>query len=362
MREIKPAWIAAALVAAVAAFVLVPRITEVAAPAPVALWVAIQPDGDDIARVSPIELAAGRPFRLHAVLEAETLRNERVFFTEARALEIGGEVIAAKRLRPWPGPRKARVLWFTVEGSTPYREVASLEELNAMRFREIFQPDWGQAWSVVGDLRPGVENFLPGAESVRRDQRFGTQRFQVRIEIFAGESELVPELRLASWGPEDLPERADQFPAVTALLPAALEIPSRVFGLTQIETVRGEVSSAAAPYMADWTDRLIAFSRATLVRRWLANQEIAWEDLVWQGAEPGSGSVAVRPGDLLRVGGRLVWFLEDRGAAGLDGEDWCLDFDRGARVERLGDVFVGEGLVEWASGASARGGIRDVVQ
>ena len=355
MRDIRPAWIAAALVGVVAAVLLVARITEVAAPVPVALWVAIQPDGDDIARVRPVELAAGTPFRLHAVLEAETLRNERVFYTEARGLEIGGEVIAATRLRPWPGRRKARVLWFTVEGSTPYREAASLEELNAMRFREIFQADWGQAWSVVGDLEPGVENFLPGAEAVRRDQRFGTQRFQVRIEIFAGDSDLVPELRIVSWGSEELPGRADQFPAVTASLPAALETPSRVFGLTQIEIVRGEASSAARPLMADWTDRLIAFSRATLVQRWLADQEIAWEDLAWQGVESGSGSTAVRPGDLLRAGGRLVWLLEDRGASGLDGEDWCLDFDRGARVERLGDVFVGEGLVEWASVASARG-------
>ena len=55
-------------------------------------------------------------------------------------------------------------------------------------------------------------------------------------------------------------------------------------------------------------------------------------------------------GDLLRVGERWVVLLEDRGISGrADRDDLCLDFDKGPRVNRIGDVFTGDGLIEWAS-------------
>ena len=54
-------------------------------------------------------------------------------------------------------------------------------------------------------------------------------------------------------------------------------------------------------------------------------------------------------GDLLRVGNRWVVLLQDRGLEGfLDRDDLCLDFDRGARMRLVGEVFTGDGLVEWA--------------
>ena len=83
MREVRPGWIAAALFAIVAALFLLTKASEKVAPVPVALWVAIQPEGEDVARVGPIELPAGTGFRLHAVMEAETFRGERIYYTEA---------------------------------------------------------------------------------------------------------------------------------------------------------------------------------------------------------------------------------------------------------------------------------------
>ena len=62
------------------------------------------------------------------------------------------------------------------------------------------------------------------------------------------------------------------------------------------------------------------------------------------------GEDGVEPGDLLRVGERLVILLQDRGIAGtLDYDDLCFDFFRGASVRPLREVFVGDGLVEWTS-------------
>lgn len=348
MREIKPGWIAAAVLAVVAVFFLLTKASEKVGPVPVALWVAIQPEGQSVARVGPVELPAGTAFRLHAVMEAETFRGGRIYYTEAENLDLLGEFVPAELLRPWGGRLEARILWFTVEGSPPYREVPLGEELEAPGFRETFRPDWGQAWSVVGSLRPAAENFLPGVEQARWTKRFGTQRFQVRIELFGSRTDLVPKLRLASWGAKELPERIAEFPAVVAVLPGALEAPSRVFGLPQIEFANRGRGAGDRSQLASWTEELVALSRIPVLGDWLATQGIAWEDLSWTEVELGVSGAAARPGDLLRVGSRLVWVLEDRGELGLGYEDLCLDFDRGARVRRLGDVFVGEGLVDWA--------------
>ena len=341
MRDVKPIWIAVALFAVVAVFFLLTRVSEKVAPVPVALWVAIQPEGEDVARVGPVELPAGTGFRLHAVMEAETFRGGRIYYTEAKRLDLLGEPVSSELLRPWSGRLEARILWFTVEGSTPFRQVPLDEELTAPRFQGIFQPDWGRAWSVIGDVRPTVENFLPGADQVRRTKRFGTQRFQVRIELFRRKKDLTPELRLASWGSEELPGRAAE---------------SRIFGLQQLELESGSQSASTGKQLVSWTDELIAFSRIAVLGKWLTAQGVSWEDLAWEAIELGVSPAAAQPGDLLRVGRRVVWLLEDRGAAGLDDEDWCLDLERGARVERLGDVFVGEGLVDWARAPGLRRG------
>lgn len=349
MREVKPAWIAAVLFAAVALVYLLTRASEKIGPTPVALWVAIQLDDEDTARSGLVSAPAGTPFSLHAVLEAETFRSERIYFTDAKQLELLGEPVARERIKPWPGRLEARILWFTVEGVTPYREVAAGAPLTPTRFEEVFRADWGRAWTVPGDLRPAVENYLPGEENFRPAIRFGTQRFQVRIELFEAGNQLVPTTRLASAGSAQVIEEPDKVATLVASRSGALEEPARVFGLPQIELVSEQPTQEQLELLASWTGRGLAFSRITVLSRWLEGQGVAFEDLIWRDVELGVSGEAALPGDLLRVGRRLVWLLEDRGAAGLDDEDLCLDFDRGARVHRLGDVFVGEGLVEWAS-------------
>ncbi|MCP4202889.1 MAG: hypothetical protein GY769_13285 [bacterium] len=367
MREIRPGWIAAAVLALVGVFFLLTKASERVSPVPVGLWVAIEPEGESLARVGPVEIPAGTAFRLYAVIEAETFRGGRIYYTEAKNLDFLGESVSTDLIRPWQGRLEARILWFTVEGSSPYREVLPGDELEPPSFKEIFRPDWGQAWSVVGDLRPTVENVLPGEDQLRREKRFGTQRFQVRMELFGGKSDLVPELRLASWGAEELPARRAEFPTVVAGLPGVLAAPSRVFGLAQIEFAGDGRGAGDRGRLASWTEELLSLSRIPVLGKWLAEQNIAWEDLAWEEVELGASDVLARPGDLLRAGTRLVWILEDRGEPGLDYEDLCLDFERGARVQRLRDVFVGEGLVDWgrapvSAGAGPRAGSKGDAQ
>ena len=52
----------------------------------------------------------------------------------------------------------------------------------------------------------------------------------------------------------------------------------------------------------------------------------------------------------MQVGARWVVLYRDAGRVGvLDPEDLCLDFDQGASIRRLSDVFSGEGEVDWVS-------------
>ena len=77
---------------------------------------------------------------------------------------------------------------------------------------------------------------------------------------------------------------------------------------------------------------------------------MAWEDLSWGSVDLEGSSPWHHAGEPLRAGERLVWLLEDRGRKGvLDRGDLCLDFQRGARVLTLQEVFTGSGLVERAS-------------
>ena len=62
-----------------------------------------------------------------AVLEAEDISGNRVFYTEATRLTIQGEPIGPESLRVWKRPEELRVLWFTAEGFAPYLEVQAAE-------------------------------------------------------------------------------------------------------------------------------------------------------------------------------------------------------------------------------------------
>ena len=240
--------------------------------------VAIRPEGEELARVGRVELAAGRGFTLHAVVEAKTFRGRTIYYTEAPALEIHGRPVPAESLRLWSGAQRARVLWFTVEGSPPYAES------DEIAFREVFRADWPLSWTVTGDLEPAVENYLPGNRGATRGVRFGTQRFMVRVEILGRESEILPRQSLTSDGAAELPDGAERFSTVVAELPGSLAQLSRVFILPQREP-SGPERDVAQRRIAEWLRRDLAFSRLTLLRSWIDSVEMSWKDLPWQAVD-----------------------------------------------------------------------------
>lgn len=321
-------------------------------PQPKAAWVAIEIDGSGVARTGSVEIDSGTPFQLHAVLEAQTFSGDTIYYTEAKQLEIEGEGIASEALRVWDRSVEPRVLWFTVEGYKPFEELGSAEDLDAFRFQDNFRADWPRTWSVPGDLQPRGERDLR-AGPVEGLDRFGTQRYHVRIEFFGPKSEISPELRIQSLHAEDLPARVGEIATVRATLPGALELPSRIYGLSQIEA-EPEILSAVADQLTDWYREGLSFSRLMLLRDILDRAETSYSELDWSAVELGVdqtwGEGGVANGDLLRVGNRWVVVLKDAVMVGtLDRDDFCLDFDKGARVRRIGEVFTGDGLVEWAS-------------
>ena len=299
-------------------------------------WVAVRPAGAEVARVGRIELDAGSEFTLHAVVEARDWRGDEVFFTEAPALELHGRRVPKEAIRTWDRRLRVRTLWFTVEAFPPFAENGEIA------YRDVFQGEWPLTWSIVGDLAPSVENYLPNQENPRRGGRFGTQRYKVRVEVLGPESDILPRQSLDSWGGERLPAEAARFPTVVVALAAPLDSLSRVFGLPQREPV-GE------DRIAEWQHQDLAFSRLTLLRRWVDDIGSPFSDLAWDEVDLEGGTEFAPVGEPLRAGERVVWLLEDRGVLDrLDREDLCLDFERGARVRRLADVFAGDGLVERA--------------
>lgn len=321
------------------------------APKPVAAWVAIEVADSGIARTGPTQLDSGTPFTLHAVVQAETFTGKTVYFTEAPRLELEGSEVSAETLRPWKGPSEPRILWFTVEGYTPFLEAATPEALDTFRFEDHFRADWPRTWSIPGDLRPRAERDLKTGP-VDGISRFGTQRYHVRVEIFGPESQITPRLRLQSLSAGDLPDQVEAIATVVSTLPAPLSELSRVYGLTQIEPVSDE-SLEVAKKLSDWYRQGLTFSRLAVLRAHLASSGLDYEQLRWEAVELGGdlswGESGAAAGDLVRVGNRWVVLLQDRGVDGLlDHDDLCLDFDKGARMRLVGEVFTGDGLVEWA--------------
>lgn len=321
------------------------------APEPRAAWVAIEIDDSGTARTGPIEIDSGTPFRLHAVLEAESFSGETIYYTEAKGLELDGQEIPPQALRIWNRSTEPRILWFTVEGFKPFLEVSSASDVAEFRFQDNFRADWPRTWSIPGDLRPRGERDSKSGP-LEGLSRFGTQRYHVRIEIYGPKSEIKPLMRIQSLRAEDLPERAEDFATVQATLAGSLALPSKIYGLSQIEPDQ-EALATVAEQLTDWYRGNLSFSRLLLLRDMLDRSQATYSSLEWTAVELGLdqiwGSGGVTGGDLLRVGNRWVVLLQDKGLEGtLDSEDLCLDFDKGARVRQVGEVFTGEGLVEWA--------------
>lgn len=344
---------------------LKPSVQERLAPEPVRAWVAIEPAGSGIAEVGRVMLDAGTPFTLHAVLEAEDRQGRSVFYTRAPALRFApiaaGEDarpsgdIDPDTVRPWDRAPHIKVRWFTVEGPRPHLAVSDLAELEAFTLETYFRPGWTAAWSIPGEVDSAFDDHLEADDRAEalRGRDFGTQRYHVRIELYADEETTMPAVRVASWGPELLPAAVDRFPTVVAELPAALGPASRVFGLSQIELPAAAGDEAARAEARGVLSRLaadgLAFGRLTVLRDQLLAAGVDLDRQRWTSLELGTGNLwgeAADVGDLLRVGERVVVLYRDAGVPGvIDYEDLCFDYVRGAAVRTLGDVFSREGLI-----------------
>jgi hypothetical protein len=321
-RETRILWAVVAGVILVAVlFGLGGRVKQELAPEPRAAWVAISVGDDPVAVSGPLEMAAGEPFTLHAVLEAEDWRGERVFFTEAEGLRLGGELIPASALRRWTGSEEVRILWFTVEGGPPFLEVAQASDLERLQFRESFRADWPQAWAVPGSVKPSRQRLLAG-ELGDMAAEFGTQRFHARIEFSGQANAVVPRLRVSSWGAAEVERESERFTSVSARLAGALAAPSAVFGTPQVEVVEGAEAKLVAAVGELWQRRL-AFSRLMPLRQMLERVDRSWEELSWRAVDleegPAWGAGGAAPGDLLRVGERFVILVSDEGR-----RRWCV--------------------------------------
>lgn len=333
-----------------------PEVEDTFAPVPVAAWVGIEVVGDGdppgTAVVGPVELEEGQAFRLHAVVGADRRDGERVYYTEADRLRLHGEEISADRILTWDRLRTVKLRWYSVEGRWPFLPLEAERGIAAFEMQEFLRSDWPLAWSVPGEINAANDDHL---EPDRRGgrQTFGTQRFQVRFQLYTLPDDLVPSLHIKSWGAAELKENVEEFPTVTVALQGPLQQASRVFGLTQLEPDES-VSEEHLPRLLGQIDELsehdVAFSRLTILRDHVRAAGLSFEDLTWNLLElDGSvswgvdGETPVGPGDLVRVGDRIVVLYQDRGEPGVvDYGDLCFDFVQGPEVRSLGDVFGSE--------------------
>lgn len=347
--------ILAVLLLGVAVLFFAPWASDWLGPEPVGAWVALEVEGEGLARVGRHEVEHGTRVLLHAVLETRSRGGDPVYYTEAEALEIEGSRIDPDRIRVWDRHLEPRILWFTVEGSGPFRKVESREELEEFHFDELFRPEWERSWSVPAELSSRHSSHLERTEE-ERDREFGTQRYHVRIDLVDPVEPLVVQKSARSWGADRVFELGDRFPTLVVELPPPLEVVSRHFGLTQI--IAGpEVRSEMRERLAELASEELAFTRGFLIREHVKSAGRTWKDLDWEALDWETQEIAwgdrVGAGDLVRVADRVVLLYRDEGTSGtLDGEDLCFDFDRGAVVTRLDQIFTGEGMVEWARVAS----------
>ena len=334
-------WIVAAILVALALVRWAPGWKRSLDPRPAAAYVALLADGDDVATDGPHRLEAGRAFRLFAVLEARTVTGGTVWYSDAPALRLGGRDVPSGSLRRWPAARVVRVRWFTVDGSRPFLEVASAADLDHLRFVENFHPDWGSGWSVPGVVDPQLALIEP--DDHLRPLGFGTERWAVRVELYARADALTPMARASSPGAERVIDDPKPVTSLIATLPEPLAAVSAAFGEPVLKPgpeigpeARGRIDSWVARHLVTEGDRLLV---EHLDAAGVAAGRLAFHDVLLGPDGPRWGSDAL-PGDLLRAGDRIVILDRDRGVPGrLDPEDVVFAFEDGARAIVLSRLF-----------------------
>jgi len=327
----------------------VPKVRQELAPEPRSALVAVEIEGEHVARVGRIEIDAGREFTLHAVLVAETRGGETVYYTEASALEIGGQPVDAKRLHRWRDTEKTVVLWFTVEGYRPFAEPSSLGELDDYRWKEAFRPTWGRGWTAVGTVVPRNPNFARHPDGEAK-MAVGNARYQVRIERYFRVGDPAPIGRYRSPGPDELAGDPGGVTSVVSRLPGSLSVASEAFGMAHLEPPADSPREVFQGVAELYSEGLV-FSRLLLLGQLIAARGLDWSELDWQSIDIQQAPewAKISAGDLLRSGERVVVLFEDRGVRGrLDYEDLCFDYVENAAVRSLGDVFKSGGVLDWA--------------
>ncbi len=342
------------------AFWFVPKVREARMPTLVRAMVGVEVDGDGVGRVGLVEAEAGSDYRLHAIVEAAPGRSgdaERlVYYSATPQVLVEGRLVEALPVDELDVLGSVRLLWFSVEYGVPFESLEDGARLDDFDYEPFFRPEWGSSWSIDGTLDASFDGLLDqdGPDLVRD---FGTLRYQVWVEVSRDEDAIVPDLRLTSAA---LPDAT----RLVARLPGILGPPSAVFGLPAIVPGEGSWNEAERARLARLYDERLAFSQVSLLREMLERGGVGWDDLNWDlipldGSTPwqrhAEGSPAA--GDLVRVADRWVVLYRDDDGDGspgmLDGADLCFDFDAGAAVRRLDQIFVvgsdGEGDVLVAS-------------
>jgi hypothetical protein len=341
-------WIAGAALALLIALRFLPEVENPLAPEPVAAHVALLADGDTVARDGFHELAAGRPFRLFAVLEAKNWRGDTVYFSEAPALALGERAIPAAAQRRWPEDPLLKVRWFTVEGFAPVLDVSSTADLERFRLNDEFHPEWGDRWTVTGVVDPRLVQLEAG--SPLRPLPFGTQRYAVRIERFAESGALTPKWRAAAPAADAVLADPALGTRLVASLPPPLARLSGAFGRPELAPAAG-LDPAVAARVESLVAAGLAFVRSPLIAAHLAENGTAAAALRWRPIDlaherPAWGDV-VAAGDLLQAGPRIVVLFRDEGEPGrLDSADLVFDLWQGLRIRRIDEIFHGEGGLE----------------
>ena len=328
-------------------------------PEPVAAHVAIEVVGEGVARTGVVAVDPGSEVRLHAVLEAHSEDGEAFYYTDAPALELAGRPVASESLSTWAGPRCAQVLWLTLEPERRYVELAGPERLERFAYDAFARPEWGRGWIAEAEFELSSQQDLE--VNAGRTVDFGTRFVQAWVELSEQRDAILPQERFKSPGPEVLLENPASVTTLVLRSQGPLGAAQRAFGLAQLELApelseegSSEAASAVRERLRALHEQGLAFSRIELLRDLTDDAGRPFAELAWSPVELGAGAGwgnDVAPGDLLRVGVRWVVLLEDaaEGAPGvLDGADRGLDFEQGASVVRLSEVFVGDGVVELA--------------
>jgi hypothetical protein len=350
-RAVVAVAVAVIVLALAVAFWLIPSVQESRRPELQRAWIGIEVDGSGVAVIGRIQVAPDQSFRLHAIVEAVDVDGGTVFYTEAPAIRFDPaweREVGAAEIRPWDRPEVAKVAWLTVEGSPSYVELSGGETLERFQLAEFSHPEWGRSWAADGSIETRRDEQLD--LDTEEGLGFGTQHYQVWVELFADEGTLVAAQRFKSPGGEDLMAAPGRFPAVVASLPGVLAPPTRVFGLTQVEPPEN-AAAGQIERLAELQEKGVIFTRLLLLRDILSAAGKRPGALQWDFVDLlGNTSFGerVRAGDLLQVGARWVVLLADRGEQGvLDPADLCLDFERGAAVRALSAAFDVE-EVEWS--------------